>query len=418
MMTIGRHLKNVAAVKSAIVVSALFAARCGGGEALAVDPQAEASRSATVAQTCTAQDLRAFPLQGTICGGSTVTSGCEPGALYRCKSGARGQTNNCTLQTVCAIGCGTTSNHVDACYTGPAPLTVSPSTTTGGDEVTATVTLTEAHPRDVIDNMKIDRGDLVAARAFCNVRDIPAGSSSVTFNMPTAAVSSQTGVRAYTLLSFVTPSGFSREVVSRPAVVTLNPGGTTPPPPPLASFTMSPSTIGPGGQSLIDVVLTHMAPAEALPGQQGTTVQVTSSNPSVVSVSTNALPVVQPGCATGGGAFTLHAANQVPQQTVVDITANSGTGASVTNPITVTAGCVPKSCLDIPANQCRAPDGCGGTMACGCPQGGTCGADGTCQVVQTVGLSSVTLNPSSVKGGTSSTGTATLNMPAAAGGVA
>ena len=197
----------------------------------------------------------------------------------------------------------------------------------------------------------IDRGDLVAARAFCNVRDIPAGSSSVTFNMPTAAVSSQTGVRAYTLLSFVTPSGFSREVVSRPAIVTLNPGGTTPPPPPLASFTMSPSTIGPGGQSLIDVVLTHMAPAEALPGQQGTTVQVTSSNPSVVSVSTNALPVVQPGCATGGGAFTLHAANQVPQQTVVDITANSGTGASVTNPITVTAGCVPKSCLDIPAND-------------------------------------------------------------------
>ena len=62
----------------------------------------------------------------------------------------------------------------------------------GGNEVAAAVTLTEAHPNGAIDNMRTDHGDLIAARAFRNVLDVPANGNSVTFNMPTAVVSAAT----------------------------------------------------------------------------------------------------------------------------------------------------------------------------------------------------------------------------------
>jgi trimeric autotransporter adhesin len=424
-MTIGRTLQEGSVVQSTVarvllLLSATFALRCGGGEGGQLDLPASASRSATIAQTCTAANIRGFPIQGTICGGSTITSGCEPGAIYRCKGGNQGQTNNCTLQTLCAVGCGTNPNLSDSCYNGSAPLAVTPTSTAGGNEVTATVTLTEAHPKGAIDNFKIDRGDLIAARAFCNVLDVPAGSSSVSFNMPTAVVGSPTPVRAHTLLSFTTPSGFSRQVVSRPTFVTLNPGGATAPPPPIASFTLTPSSIAPGGVSFMDVTLAHMAPAQALPAPQGLPISVTSSDPAVVSVIANGQPVITPGCTKGGGAETLQAANQVSQTTTVTVSASSGAAGQspVANPLTVTAGCTPKSCLDIPADQCSAPDGCGGTLACGCPSGEVCSASGTCQVQQQLAVSSITLNPSTVKGGTTSVGTVTLNMPSPPGGSA
>jgi hypothetical protein len=104
----------------------------------------------------------------------------------------------------------------------------------------------------------------------------------------------------------------------------------------------------------------------------------------------------------------------------VDISATSGDPANttVTNPLTVTAGCTPKSCVDLPAGQCSAPDGCGGTLACGCPGGQVCGSTGMCQTAPaTPGVSSLSFNPSSVRGGTSSTGTVTLNMAAPSGGL-
>lgn len=408
-----------------VLLSLLLPVACGAGDPALSEQQSSQSRTgAALVQTCTAQNIRGFPLQGTICGGSTNTSGCEPGVLYNCAGGVQGTTNNCSLQTACAAGCETNptnGNFADACYTGTAPLAVTPTSPLGGNEVAATVTLSEAHPNGAIDNMRIDRGDLIAARASCNVLDVPANGNSVSFNMPTAAVSAPTPVKAYANLAFNTPSGFSRQVVSRATTVTLQPGGTTPAPPPLASFTLSPSTIAPGGVSIMDAMLAHMAPAEALPAPQGTPIRVTSSNPAVASVIANGQPVIQPGCTTGGGAETIQAASSVAQTTVVGISATSGDPANtvVTNPLTVTPGCTPKSCVDLPAGQCSAPDGCGGTLSCGCPGGQVCGGTGMCQSAPaTPGVSSLALNPSTVKGGSSSTGTVGLNMAAPAGGLA
>jgi hypothetical protein len=404
-----------------LLLSLPFAFHCGGGEGEGPDLQPRAFSRATVVQTCTAQNIRGFPIQAKLCGGLPETSSCEPGALYDCKGGKQGDTNNCKLLQACPIGCETNPNSSATCYTGPAPLAITPTSTPGGSEVTATVTLPESHPNGAIDNMRIDRGDLVAARVSCNVLDVPAAASSVSFNLPTAVVSSPAPVRAYTFLSFATPTGFARSLVSRSTTVTLNPGGTAPPPPPISSFTLTPSSVAPGGVSFMNVTLAHMASAQALPAPQGLPIRVTSSDPTVASVIANGQPVILPGCTTGGGAETIQAAKSVSQTTSVNISATSGDPGStvVTDPLTVTAGCTPRSCVDLPAGQCTAPDGCGGTLACGCPGGAVCGSTGMCEGAPvSAGVSSVTLNPSTTTGGASSTGTAALNIAAPAGGLA
>src|SRR5439155_11757408 len=95
-------------------------------------------------------------------------------------------------------------------------------------------------------------------------------------------------------------------------------------------------------------------------------------------------------------------------------------------PLTVTGGCTPRTCLDarggtVHGGPCgNLADGCGGTIMCGCDFGETCGGGGVagqCGTATTVGVSAVSLNPSSVTGGSSSAGTVTLNMAAPSGGV-
>jgi len=112
----------------------------------------------------------------------------------------------------------------------------------------------------------------------------------------------------------------------------------------------------------------------------------------------------------------------VTQTTTVTISAASGAAGEipVTNPLTVNAGCSPKTCLDITPGTCGPiADGCGGTLACGCDFGQTCGGGGTagvCGTAPTLSVAGLTVNPASVAGGSSSTGTVTLNMAAPSGG--
>jgi hypothetical protein len=142
----------------------------------------------------------------------------------------------------------------------------------------------------------------------------------------------------------------------------------------------------------------------------------------VASVIAAGQPFVFGGCTKNNETFTLLAANNVAQTTVVTISASSGAAgqAPLTRPLTVTSGCTPKSCVDLAPPACSGPDGCGGTLACGCPGGQTCGGGGTPGVcggtTATLSVSSLSLNPASVTGGSSSVGTATLNMAAPAGG--
>jgi hypothetical protein len=400
-----------------VICASIVVAACGSGMRTGLEPpETRGATSATLAQTCTAQTIRGTPVEGRLCGGSThtfrPTSNCTPGVIYQCNNDP---TNNCTLDQICATGCVTDPFLNDVCFNGASPFTLSATALPGGNEVTATVTVADAHPNGAIVNMMIGRGDLVAARVGCNIPDLPAGAASASFNMPTAVVPSPTDVLLYSLLAYTDRAGASRELVSRHQTLTLNPGGTAPPPPPLVSFTLTPSTIAPGGVSFMDVVLQKMA------GTAGVQISATSSNPAVASVIAGGQPFVFGGCTTGGGAATLQAANTVSQTTVVTVSASSGAAgqAPLTRPLTVAAGCTPKSCVDLAPPACSGPDGCGGTLACGCPGGQTCGGGGTpgvCGTPATLSVASLALNPASVTGGSSSVGTVTLNMAAPSGG--
>src|SRR5262245_38369813 len=85
-------------------------------------------------QTCTAQNIRGFPISGVVWGGSTHALACTPGALYRCRSGPLGQHYTCTLSQACAVGClsePTSGTLSGGCFAGSPPLTLSTSNTPG-----------------------------------------------------------------------------------------------------------------------------------------------------------------------------------------------------------------------------------------------------------------------------------------------
>lgn len=367
----------------------------------------------TPVQTCTVTNIRGVPVQETVCGGSAQfnSRSCTPGALYNCKSGPAGTTNNCTLIQACASGCSQGVGVSASCFSGAAPFTVSPASTLGGDEISLQSTLVAPHSNSII-NLITDRGDLVPG-AFCAVPSLPDNQSTVTFPLSTAVVPSSTPVKLFTEVSYNDPAGHSVELISKPQILTLNPGGAEPPPPPISSFTLNPTSIAAGGIGFTNVTLSHMAPAS------GVQVALTSSDPQVASIIANGQPFVPGSCTVAQVAEAIQAANSVPNTTVVNISASSGAAGQtpLTQPLTVTAGCVPISCSGGPSCG-PTPDGCGGTINCGCNFGETCGGSGVAGQCGTAtpSVSSVAMNPTSVVGGGSSTGTITLNPPAPFGG--
>jgi hypothetical protein len=365
----------------------------------------------TPLQKCTVANIRGVPISGTFCGGASFSQTCSAGAVYNCQSGATGTQNNCTLAQVCNVGCleGASSGR---CVNVTAPLTVSPLNTLGGNDLGLTVNLPATHSGAII-NLKIDRGDIVPG-AFCAVPPLADNQSTVSFGLSTAVVPAATQVQLYTDVAYIDGSGTSAQLISRPQVLTLNPGGTEPPPPPIATYTLDPTSIAAGGIGFARVSLTKMAPAS------GVQVALTSSNPSVASIIANGQPFVLGSCIDAQVAEAIQAASSVPQTTVVNISASSGAAgqAPLSQPLTVTSGCVPVSCSGGPSCGPQA-DGCGGTITCGCSDPNqTCGGGGIAGQCGSATLSaaSLTMNPSTVTGGSMSTGTVTLNSPAPAAG--
>lgn len=366
-------------------------------------------------QQCGSHNIRGFPVTGLACGGTTRALGCSSGALYNCSNTTN--PNNCTLVQACAIGClqadSTQGNVTSSCYSGAKPVTVTQAGPLGGDDLSVTVQESSPHPGGVILNMRVDRGDLVPGMS-CAATDLVAGQNTETFGLSTKVVGTPTPVQISSDFNWNDPSGVGFELASVPQLVTLGPGGQEPPPPPLQSISMTPASIGPNGISFMNVALTRMAPAS------GVTVNVASSDPATAAILANGQPFVMGSCFTNNLTETVQAASSVPATKTISLSASSGAAgqAALTTPLTVTGGCVPHGCTGGPSCGPQ-PDGCGGTIAnCGCfnVPGQVCGANNLCTGPPAFAVSGLTLSPSSITGGSTSTATVTANQPAPAGG--
>ena len=314
------------------------------GPATIVISSPNTGESATaVVQTCTAQNIPGYPYSGTLCGGA-YTDGCTPGALYTCHGGPRFTINNCTLSTSCAVGCLTGNNSTpvtrnvtnpqasDACFSGQAPLTVAPGSLAGGGDVTLTATLTQSHSPYAIVNFN-GLGGVVAQPC-----DVPillqANANSVSRTLPTAVVASTTQTPLWTLISYTDASSQkTRNLVSVPTTLTLEPGGSVVMPP-LASFTLTDplgapiSTIPGGSNSFTYGTLDSQAPFGGL--------QVAVTTSPAGAFTTDGSFTINAACTSNSSAGLLVATTAATSDIAATVTATSGAGAPISLNVTVT----------------------------------------------------------------------------------
>ena len=304
-------------------------------------------------------------------GGAVVTLSSSNTNVVRTPSSvtiAAGATSATFTISTSAVA-GSTTVSISGMYSGvtrsasltvtPAPppaatlssLSVSPTSVTGGNSSTGTVTLSGAAPSGGA-VVTLSSSNTTAARVPSSVT-VAAGVTSATFTVSTSAAAASTAVSI---------SG-TYGGVSRSASLTVTP--VPPPAPTLSSLTLNPTSVVGGTQSSTGTVtLSGAAPSG------GAVVTLSSSNTNVARTPSSVTIAAGATSAT----FTV-STSTVLASTTVSISGTYG-GVSRSAPLTVTP--VPLPLLT---------------------------------------LSSLTLSPSSVVGGLeSSTGTVTLTRAAPAGG--
>ncbi|MFL5251077.1 MAG: hypothetical protein ACJ79V_24920 [Myxococcales bacterium] len=353
----------------------LFAEACGSDSGPPDDLVRAEERSADLVQTCTATNVSGNPYRGNLCGGAFIDN-CTPGLIYTCTGGRRGTTGNCTLSQSCSVGCLTgpgdtpvsanigtaTPIASDACFTGQAPLRFSTNATTGGSYVTMTATLAQAHSPYAVVNFQ---GTTEDVPPLCNPPlFLFPNATSVSWIEPTNVVASTKNVPLWALIAFNDSSGASRALVSVANTLTLNPGGTLPRPP-LLSFSVTDasgnpiSTITGGSNAFARGTLSASTPAPV----GGTRVTVTSS-PASAFVTDGSFNILA-GCTENSDWGILTATSSATSNLAATVSATSAGGAALSKNVVVTP--------------------------------------------PPLAIQSVTLVPSTVKGGSSLTGTVTLN---------
>jgi len=311
-------------------------------------------------------------------------------------------------------------------------VTLNPTSVTGGSSSTGTVALTGAAPANGA-TVNLSSSNNTSAQVPSSVL-VPAGSTSVTFTVTTAAVATVTTV------SVTATYGAS---VS--ATLTVNPTVT------VSSVSLSPTSVLGGNTSTGTVQLNVTAPAggaavaltssntaaATVPasvtvpaGSKSTTftvatVGVPSTSSSVVTatlgVSANATLTVtaatlssvtgSPGSVVGGnnstGTVTLNGVAP-PQGAVVALSSSNSAAAQVPPTVTISGGSKAAT-FTITTTPVAASASVTITAIYGVTRT-------TTLTVNSATLSSLTRSPSSVVGGNNSTGTLTLNGAAPAGG--
>jgi hypothetical protein len=190
-------------------------------------------------------------------------------------------------------------------------LSVNPTSVTGGNSSTGTVTLSEAAPTGGA-QVTLSSSNTTAARVPSSVT-VAAGATSVTFTVSTSAVASSTTVTISAAYGEATRSA-SLSVTPAP-----------PPPPTLSSLSLNPTSVVGGGQSSTGTV-TLSGPAPA----GGAQVTLSSSNATVAGVPSSVM--VAAGATNATFAVSTSA---VASSTTVTISAIYG-GATRSASLTVT----------------------------------------------------------------------------------
>jgi hypothetical protein len=200
-------------------------------------------------------------------GGAQVTLSSSDTAAARVPASvtvAAGATSATFTVSTSAVAASTTVT-ISAAYSGviksasltvtpapPAPptlssLTLSPSSVTGGNSSTGTITLSGPAPTGGA-QVTLSSNNTAAARVPASVT-VAAGATSASFTVSTSAVSTSTAV-----IVSATYSGATRS-----ASLTVTPA--PPPPPTLATLTLNPANVFGGQSSTGTVTLTGPAPA-------------------------------------------------------------------------------------------------------------------------------------------------------------
>lgn len=294
----------------------------------AVAPASGASVSLTSSDPAVTVPSSVFIAPGRTNTGFTVQTSIVPAPVPVTLTASYGGVSKTVTVTVTAMGV--------------QSLALSPAGTTliAGKAATGVVTLDVAAPAGGA-AVAITSSNPGAVTAPASVT-VPAGSVSANFPVTPAAVATQTPV---TLTATYNGSSRTLDLTVQPASLT--------------ALSMSPASIGPGGQSTGTVTLNGPAPSG------GAVVTLTNSNPAAAVV---------PGSVTiaaGAASATFTATgNSMPAAATATITAGyNGVTQTATLDVTPTA------------------------------------------------LASVSVNPAAVLGGNPSTGTVTLNGPAPAGGI-
>jgi len=202
---------------------------------------------------------------------------------------------------------------------GPAPtpalvsVSATPNPVTGGTAATGKVVLSASAPSGGL-TYALQSLNTSAATVPSAVT-VPQGATSATFAIATLAV---TSTQSATIKA-------TRGIEAKQTTLTVNAGSGGPAPPrPVASVTASPTSVLGGASSTGTVALTGLTGA--------TTVTLSSSNPSVASVSGSVL--VPSGAASG--LFTIATATVTSPANVTITAAAGGTSASVTVSVTPT----------------------------------------------------------------------------------
>jgi hypothetical protein len=259
-------------------------------------------------------------IKGLSCAGET-------GILFDCPLPSQGV---CKFKQECTLGCLTRpikgANWDDTCATiGPFPIALNPKSVVGGNNTAGTLLLTA--PAVEGSTASVASNSLVA-RASNNVpQTIPTGATSLGFDVLTAQVNA---------IQFAFMDAHIRTIESGSSVFTTRHAQTwaavvpgTPPPIVLTSLSLDRSTTTGGLAVFGTVTINQLAPA---PEIGVITVSLTSSNPAVASVLQPSLTFVQ-GSSSAGFAIQT---NAVAADTTITISAALG-DTTLTTQLTVTA---------------------------------------------------------------------------------